>query len=235
MSRSAAMRRLAKRIDWLRVRRIAAVALMSAGVVILLDVGMTLAWKEPVSSLYVALGQADADGDVERLEESFPSAEGATQAELRRRAHRLANRFEGELKQGDGIGRIRIEAMGLSTSIIEGIGLNELKHGPGRYSSAALPGQGETLAIAGHRTIFGAPFRAIDELEDGDEVVLEMPYATFRYEVDRTRIVEPDQLEVVRPVGRERLVLTACHPLHSAARRYVVFAELAEVGPRSEG
>jgi sortase (surface protein transpeptidase) len=39
----------------------------------------------------------------------------------------------------------------------------------------------------------------------------------------------------VRPVGRDRLVLTACHPLHSAAQRYVVFAELAEVESRPEG
>jgi sortase A len=208
---------------------------MSAGAVVLVDVAVTLAWKEPVSSLYVAIGQANADEDVDRLEESFPSAEGATQAELRRRAHRLANRFEGELKQGNGIGRIRIDAMGLDTAMIEGIGLNELEHGPGRYSSAALPGQGETVAVAGHRTTFGAPFRHIDDLEGGDEVVLEMPYATFRYEVDRARVVEPDQLEVVRPVGRDRLVLTACHPLHSAAQRYVVFAELAEVEPRPDG
>jgi sortase A len=228
------VRRLAKRIDWLRVRRIAAIALMSAGAVVLVDVGVTLAWKEPVSSLYVAIGQADADADVDRLEESFPSAEGATQAEIRRRAHRLANRFEGELKQGQGIGRIRIDALGLDTAMIEGIGLNELEHGPGRYSSAALPGQGETVAVAGHRTTFGAPFRHIDELEGGDEVVLEMPYGTFRYEVDRARVVEPDQIEVVRPVGRDRLVLTACHPLHSAAQRYVVFAELAEVEARED-
>jgi sortase A len=113
--------------------------------------------------------------------------------------------------------------------LIEGIDLGELESGPGRYSAAALPGQGETIAVAGHRTTFLAPFRQIDELERDDEVTIEMPYARFTYSVERARVVEPYELEVVRPVGRERLVLTACHPLHSAAQRYVVFAELEAI------
>jgi sortase A len=216
-----------------RWKRVAAVAMITAGAVVLADVGITLAWKEPLSALYAIVLQANADDDVAELESEFPSASGSGQAQLRREAHRLANRFEAEVEQGQGIGSIRIPAIDADYALIEGVDLDELESGPGRYSSAALPGQGETVAVAGHRTTFLAPFRDIDDLEPSDEVTIEMPYASFTYSVDHSRVVEPDQLEVVRPVGRERLVLTACHPLHSAAERYVVFAELEYVSERA--
>jgi len=85
------------------------------------------------------------------------------------------------------------------------------------------------VGIAGHRTTYGAPFRRIDETERGDEIVVEMPYARFVYRFERSRIVDPSQVDVVRDVERDRLVLTACHPLYSAAERYVVFARQVEV------
>ena len=83
-----------------------------------------------------------------------------------------------------------------------------------------------TFAVAGHRTTYLAPFRDVDQLEAGDPIVVTMPYATFTYRVDETRIVSPDEVSVKKSVGRERLVLTACHPLYSAAQRIVVFADL---------
>ncbi len=217
------------------VTRIAAIALITAGLVVLVDVAVTLAWKEPLTSLYASVLQGDADERVAALEAEFPNATGDDQAELRRAAHRLANEFESEVLQGQGIGFIRVPAIDADFALIEGVDLGALQHGPGRYSSAALPGQGETVAVAGHRTTFLAPFRDIDELERGDEVTIEMPYASFTYSVEHSRVVEPHQLEVVRPVGRERLVLTACHPLHSAAQRYIVFAELNLVSESAAG
>ena len=71
-----------------------------------------------------------------------------------------------------------------------------------------------------------------DDLERGDAIVLEMPYARFEYEVERTRIVDPDAFWVTNRVGYERLVLSACHPLYSAAQRVVVFARQVRVEPR---
>jgi sortase A len=56
-----------------------------------------------------------------------------------------------------------------------------------------------------------------------------MPYASFSYRVQRTEIVEPSQIEITRDVGYERLVLSACHPLYSAAQRIVVFAKLDSI------
>ena len=98
--------------------------------------------------------------------------------------------------------------------------------GPGHHPSTALPGDGTNVGIAGHRTTYGAPFRAIDRLERGDPVVVDVPYGRFVYRVQRTRVVRPTDTWIVRRTTHERLVLTACHPLYSARQRIVVFATL---------
>ena len=83
------------------------------------------------------------------------------------------------------------------------------------------------MAIAGHRTTYLAPFRHIDELKPGDQIVLRMPYAQFTYDVQYHQIVAADRLWVTQNVGYERLVLSACNPLYSAAQRIIVFARLS--------
>jgi sortase A len=227
-----------------RLLRIVSTTLITAALVVLADVGVTLAWQEPVSWLYGSLQQREAAGELADLEDRFPSAEdieaaGAGNAE--QRARRLANRFAGEVERGDPIGRIRIDRIGLDMVVIEGTDTNGLRRGPGHYMEAddigradqgdgsAFPGQGSTIGIAGHRTTYLAPFRRIDQIRDGDEMVLEMPYGTFTYVAEKHEVVSPQATRVIRDVGHERLVLTACHPLYSAAERYVVFARLTDI------
>ncbi|MDQ3433334.1 MAG: sortase, partial [Actinomycetota bacterium] len=78
--------------------------------------------------------------------------------------------------------------------------------------------------------------RKINELKPGDRVIVDMTYGRFTYEVEKTRIVDPGQTEVKRRVGYDQLILTACHPLYSAAQRIVVFARFTGRGPaRLEG
>ena len=88
---------------------------------------------------------------------------------------------------------------------------------------------GRTTGIAGHRTTFEAPFRHIDEIRVGDPITLELPYGSFTYRVLRHRIVDNGDWSIMRRVGFDELVLSACHPIYSAARRYVVFAHLASI------
>ena len=59
-----------------------------------------------------------------------------------------------------------------------------------------------------------------------------MPYGRFVYRVEGTRIVKPQDVSSLRAIGRQRLVLTACHPLYSAAQRLVVIARLEQAAPR---
>jgi sortase A len=218
-----------------RVLRILSVALITTGLVILADVAATLAWKEPVSTIYGSVKQGQASDELDRLEESFPTAADLRAVEraegVRARARLLAERFANDLeaRDGEGIGRLGIPAIDLDTVLVEGTGTATLQKGPGRYPETSLPGQGRTIGIAGHRTTYLAPFRHIDELDEGEEILIEMPYASFSYEVEESRIVEPSDVQIVDDVGYERVVLTACHPLYSAAQRIAVFGRLTEV------
>jgi len=212
------------------------VAMVTAGLVLLVDAGLTLAWKEPVSALYVEFKQGQARSELDSLTSDFlegtdlGGTAGAQSSAARTRiAERLANEFEAEIRNGEGIGTIEGRAADFDYVVIEGTDTEALEKGPGRYPDTALPGQGETVGIAGHRTTYGAPFRRIDKLGDGDRITVEMPYGTFVYEFEKSRIVEPTAVGIVRDVGSERLVLTACHPLYSAAERYAVFARLVSI------
>lgn len=222
-----------------RALHILSISLITAGVVILADVAMTLAWKEPLSTIYGSIQQGKAEDELNRLEESFlatPEVRKASRptpdespGELARRTNRLADLFAGQVSTGQGIGRIKIPDIDLDAVLVEGTDSATLQKGPGRYPDTAFPGQGKTIGIAGHRTTYLAPFRHIDSIEDGDEIVLEMPYGTFTYTVEKHEIVDPSAVQIVDDVGYERLVLTACHPLYSAAQRWAVFAKLTEI------
>lgn len=209
---------------------------MLAGVLAVADGAITLLWEEPISSLYARSQQGKLDDRLAALERSGPPpVERRALARLpdpRRRlafAARAAGRRAGA---GDPVGRLRAAAIGLDTVIVEGTGGATLRTGPGHYPDTSLPGQRGTVAVAGHRTTYGAPFRRVDDLEAGDRIELELPYGRFAYRVERTQIVEPTALWVTRRVAYDRLVLTACHPLYSAAQRIVVFARLERSTPR---
>ena len=130
------------------------------------------------------------------------------------------------------MGKILIDRIGLASVVVEGTEAGDLRAGPGHYPGTPLPGQRGTVAIAGHRTTYGAPFRRINRVRPGDEVDVVMPYGRFTYRVERTRIVPPTAIWVTQRVSYDRLILSACHPLYSAAKRIVVFARLIRSTPR---
>jgi sortase A len=216
-----------------RLARIASVALITAGVVVLADVAITLAWKEPISALYGSIQQGRLADELEGLEEEFPSEADLRAIEraegLAEEAGVLARRFAGGVEIGEAVGRIRIPSIDADYVLVEGTDTDSLQRGPGHYPDTRYPGEGGTAGVAAHRTTYLAPFRRIDDVDEGDEVILEMPYATFIYEVEGSRVVAPEQVGIVRNVDYERAVLTACHPLYSAAKRYALFARLERI------
>jgi sortase A len=217
-----------------RVARILSTVLITAGLVIMADVGLTLAYKEPISSIYGEIQQSNAASQLSDLESRYPTrADLAAIAGVHgidRKTQILARRFSSQVKTGDAIGRIVVPAMdGLNAVVVQGTDTSSLQKGPGHYPETPFPGEGGTVGIAGHRTTYLAPFRHIDSMHRGDLITLEMPYATFTYRVQKTQIVDPSDVQIVRPVGYERLVLTACHPLYSASQRYAVFARIQRI------
>jgi sortase A len=213
-----------------RTVRALANVMIVAGVILLADAGLTLVWQEPVSAVYAHVEQGRLADELDRLE-SAP-LEPAEQRVLermpdpRRRLAFRARAFGRRLDPGDAVGRIMMPSIGVSEVFVEGTGAGDLRSGPGHYPATPLPGERGTVAIAGHRTTYGAPFRRVDQLDDGDRIELRMPYGRFVYRVERTRIVPPTEISVTDRVAYDRLVLSACHPLYSAAQRIVVFARL---------
>lgn len=216
-----------------RLTRIISTMLITAGLVVLADAGLTLVWQEPLSAAYGSIKQGQAEDELGDLEAGYPTPEDlaavAGVAGDAARARILADRFEPRMKDGEAIGRIEIPRIDLEMVVVQGTGTDALQRGPGHYTSTSIPGQPGTVGIAGHRTTYLAPFRKINEIEDGDEIRLEMPYGAFTYVVEKHEIVDPGQVEIVQPRDYDRLALTACHPLYSAAQRWAVFAKLSRI------
>lgn len=209
--------------------------LIAAGVLLIADAALTVLWQEPLSWGYAKIQQGDLEDRLSELERAAPDArESRLLARLPadRRIAFAARALARDAEPGKPLGRIELPRIGLEAVVVHGTDPGSLRKGPGHYPETPLPGVPGTVAVAGHRTTYGAPFRELDELRPGDAVTVRMPYATFSYEVERTRIVEPTAVEVTRRVSYDRLVLSACHPLYSAAQRIIVFARLVDAEPR---
>ncbi len=212
-----------------RLLHILSTALITAAIVLFADIGITLAYEEPLTSIYASVQQRNAANELDETEASFPSrADQRAVARIRNRKQQistLARRFGARAETGEAIGRLRAPTMGdLDIVVVQGTDTASLQKGPGHFPETPFPGQGGTVGIAGHRTTYGAPFRDAESVERGDRMVLEMPYGKIFYRVQKTEVVDPTDVGVVKYVGYERLVLSTCHPVYSAAQRLIVFA-----------
>ena len=210
--------------------RALAMLLMVAGALLLADGATTLLWQEPVSSLYARWQQGKLEHQLTDLEHAPATSTErhalARIADPRRQLAFSARAFARHIHVGGPLGRLLIRRIGVSAVVVQGTAADELRKGPGHYPATSLPGERRTVAIAGHRTTFGAWFRHIDRLRPHDPIELVLPYGRFTYRVQLTRILPPTALWITKSVGYDRLVLSACHPLFSASKRIVVFARL---------
>jgi sortase A len=149
------------------------------------------------------------------------------------------------IKLGHGLALIRIPRLGdkYHFVVIEGVSVADLRKGPGHYPGTALPGQIGNFVVSGHRTTYQAPFNRIDQLRDGDKILIDTRTKQYVYRVTGHKIVLPTEVDVTAPVPfhpkekpTQRLItLTTCHPKYSAARRLIVFGRLVETLPRVQG
>ncbi|HKA93371.1 MAG TPA: class E sortase [Acidimicrobiia bacterium] len=137
---------------------------------------------------------------------------------------------------GDPVGEIKIDKIGVDKIVVEGTTVPDLRKGPGHYAGSPMPGQTGNAAIAGHRTTYGAPFGNLDQLSRGDRITVRTLTGTWEYVLtDDPFAVKPTQTEVldagVDPAtGKEAatLTLTTCEPKYSASQRLVVKAQLSQ-------
>lgn len=144
---------------------------------------------------------------------------------------------------GDGIFRLLIPEIDINKMVVEGVGTEELREGPGHYPECrpgfepplctewpeVWPGERGRVIVSGHRTTYGAPFWGLDKLEADDEIRIESKWGNFTYVVSKVEVVPANSLAIAVESDKAELVLTTCNPKFSAAERLVVFATLKEV------
>jgi sortase A len=219
-----------------RAMRALAILLIGLGALVLVDMGVTLVWQEPISALYALLRQDHLNGDLRKADRAASTPAEvqalASIADERQRIAYLAREMQRHVANGSAVGRITIPRIGASYVVVDGTDTEDLESGPGVYPETKFPGIAGTTAIAGHRTTYLAPFKRINELVPGSHILLDMPYAQFTYTVIGQRTVLPTDVEAaVGNVGYTRLVLSACTPLFSAEKRLLVYARLTRTVP----
>lgn len=126
------------------------------------------------------------------------------------------------------LGTIEIPKLQVEKPLLEGVTLTTLDRGPGHWPGTALPGHLGNVVIGGHRTSKDRPFRHIDQLVPGDEVILTTLEGRFVYKVRETKVVTPDAMWIVDQHKDHTATLFACHPVGSTKERIIVFLDLVE-------
>ena len=212
-----------------RLARITGTVLIVAGVGAMAWALTVWQWQDPFTAALNELDQRELSTEFSRrLDEGDAQLATASTDGI----DRAARAWRGHSARGAAIARLRIPALGVDEIVVNGTDTASLKRGPGRYLGSAMPGEGELVYIAGHRTTYGAPFSRIDHLRKGDRVFLELPYGRFEYAVTGYRIVSATQVSALRSKGFEQLALQACHPRFFATHRYIAYAKPVRVTPR---
>lgn len=214
-----------------RVSRGLGELLVTFGAVVLLFVGYQL-W---FTGLYTQQQQSQLRHQItQRWQQPRPASQQQAPA---------AARVLVEPSEGAPVAELRIPRLGgdYDEVIVQGVGHEDLKTGPGHYPGTAMPGGVGNFAVAGHRTTYGAPFNRVDELKTGDPIVVETRDTWFTYRVTGEQIVSPSAIEVTYPVPDQAgavptqrlLTFTTCNPKYSARERLIVHGVLESALPRS--
>jgi sortase A len=121
---------------------------------------------------------------------------------------------------------LEIPKLELEVPVFDGTDDLTLNRGVGRIQGTARPGEKGNIGIAGHRDGF---FRGLKDLKVGDVIDLELPGGVTTYTVKEVKIVNPNDVEVLKAQSFPTLTLVTCYPFYfigSAPQRYIVQASL---------
>ena len=122
------------------------------------------------------------------------------------------------------LGVLRIARIRLEVPVLEGTDDWTLNRGVGHIADTAAPDAEGNCGIAGHRDGF---FRGLKDVVPGDALELETLRGTHVYRIERTWIVEPDEVSVLDPTSSPSVTLVTCYHFYfvgSAPLRYIVRA-----------
>ncbi len=150
------------------------------------------------------------------------------EAEWERQATNVSKPDHASISADQMLTRVIIPKINMDAIVIEGASRKDLSEGPGHMKETAMPGESGNAVITGHRDTF---FRHIYELVKGDQIQVRRNGRVFTYEVTGKRVVEPDDLSVIKQTADPRLTLITCYPTYyigPAPQRLVVFSKLVD-------
>ncbi len=210
---------------WLLISRTLGEILITAGVLVLLFVGYQLVWTNVQAD---RAAKAHTDELIRTWQGAQPDQE-----------------FDLPLANGQPFALLHSPRLGdnYRVPIVEGVTLDALAEGVGLYPGTALPGETGNFSVAGHRATNGEPFAYLDQLNEGDAVVVETSTTWYTYIVYRERIVPPTKVGVILPVPghpdkeptEALLTLTTCNPRWASYERLIFHAKLVEALPKPAG
>ena len=121
---------------------------------------------------------------------------------------------------------LRIPRLRIEVAVLPGTSDRTLDRAAGHIDDTALPGADGNSGIAGHRDGF---FRGLKDIVEGDVIELETAKVTEVYRVERTWVVDPEDVSVIDPTPTRALTLVTCYPFYfigPAPRRFIVRAVL---------
>jgi len=134
------------------------------------------------------------------------------------------------------LGVLKIDKINLVLPVMDGATPEILKVGAGKLTGTTDIGKIGNTAISAHRSHkYGRNFNRLDELEEGDIVVISTLDADYTYEVFNIQVVEPNDVSLLKKSKSESiLTLITCHPLYIASHRLIVQARLVSAVVRNE-
>jgi sortase A len=129
------------------------------------------------------------------------------------------------------IGHIEIPRLGLDVPLNSGIEMKFINRGPSHWPGTAMPGEAGNVVVAGHRVTRTRPFRHIDTLQVGDEVIFTVDGSRWVYRVTGHEVVDDQAMWITEQTADATATLFACHPPGSAKFRWVTRLALDSSAP----
>jgi len=136
------------------------------------------------------------------------------------------------LQPGDWVARLEAPRVDLSATVLEGSDDGTLNRAAGHIEDTAPPGTSGNAGIAAHRDTI---FRPVRNLRVGDVMTVTTANGIYDYRVDKTMIVNPEDVYVLDPTDHPTLTLVTCYPftfIGHAPQRFIVKASLVAARPR---
>ncbi|MEC4017407.1 class E sortase [Streptomyces sp. H27-D2] len=206
-------------------------AFITLGLLMLLFVTYQLWWTN-------ILAHQQAGGAANSLQKQWEDGDGG-------------DRKAGAFSPGQGFAIMYIPKLDVKVPIAEGIDKHSVldrgmvgHYAEGKLKTAMPADKKGNFSVAGHRNTHGEPFRYINKLTAGDEIVVETRQAYYTYEMASILPqTPPSNVDVIRPVppgsgftepGRY-LTLTTCTPEFTSTYRMIVWGKMVDVRPRGKG